>query len=273
MGGGAASSMGAGANVEDLDFDSVQRDNAEIQRRAQEVLDRCWQLGAANPILSIHDVGAGGLSNALPELAHGAGRGARIDLRAIPSEDTGMSPREIWCNEAQERYVLAISPEALTRFRQICERERCPFAVVGTATDDGRLVVEDPKLKKRPVDVDLAMILGKPPKMLRDVKRVAPQRSALSLAEITLAEAASRVLSPPRGRQQDLPRLDRRPHRRRPVRARSLRRPLAGAGRRLRGDARSTTTATPARLSQSASARRSRSSTRRLRGAWPWARR
>ena len=143
MGGGAASSMGAGANVEDLDFDSVQRDNAEIERRAQEVIDRCWQLGAANPILSIHDVGAGGLSNALPELAHGAGRGARFELRAIPSEDSGMSPREIWCNEAQERYVLAIAPTDLDRFRQICERERCPFAVLGTATDDGRLVVED----------------------------------------------------------------------------------------------------------------------------------
>ena len=111
MGGGAASSMGAGANVEDLDFDSVQRDNAEIQRRAQEVIDRCWQLGAANPILSIHDVGAGGLSNALPELAHSAGRGARFELRAIPTEDSGMSPREIWCNEAQERYVLAIAPD------------------------------------------------------------------------------------------------------------------------------------------------------------------
>ncbi len=132
MGGGAASSMGAGANIEDLDFDSVQRDNAEIERRAQEVIDRCWQLGAANPILSIHDVGAGGLSNALPELAHGAGRGARLELRAIPSEDSGMSPREIWCNEAQERYVLAISEKDLDLFKRICERERCPFAVVGT---------------------------------------------------------------------------------------------------------------------------------------------
>ena len=118
MGGGAASSMGAGANVEDLDFDSVQRDNAEIQRRAQEVIDRCWQLGAANPILSIHDVGAGGLSNALPELAHGAGRGARLELRAIPTEDSGMSPREIWCNEAQERYVLAISPAGPGSFQK-----------------------------------------------------------------------------------------------------------------------------------------------------------
>ncbi|MCD6040632.1 MAG: phosphoribosylformylglycinamidine synthase [Burkholderiales bacterium] len=197
MGGGAASSMGAGANVEDLDFDSVQRDNAEIQRRAQEVIDRCWQLGAANPILSIHDVGAGGLSNALPELAHSAGRGARFDLRAVPIEDTGMSPREIWCNEAQERYVLAIAGKDLEIFRTICERERCPFAVVGTASDDGRLVVEDPLLRQKPVDVELELILGKPPKMLRDVKRVAPAPGGFSLKDISLAAAASRVLHHP----------------------------------------------------------------------------
>src|SRR5919206_4613775 len=120
MGGGAASSMATGVNTADLDFDSVQRGNAEIQRRAQEVIDRCWQLGEANPILSIHDVGAGGLSNALPELAHGAGRGARLELRDVPSEDSGMSPREIWCNEAQERYVLAIAPEQLPVFKAMC---------------------------------------------------------------------------------------------------------------------------------------------------------
>ena len=197
MGGGAASSMGAGANVEDLDFDSVQRDNAEMQRRAQEVIDRCWQLGAANPVLSIHDVGAGGLSNALPELAHGAGRGARLELRAIPSEDSGMSPREIWCNEAQERYVLAISKQSLEVFKKICERERCPFAVVGAATDDGRLVVEDSRLKQTPVDVELEMILGKPPKMLRDVKRVHRRPAAISLSDITLEAAVSRVLQHP----------------------------------------------------------------------------
>ncbi len=197
MGGGAASSMGAGSNIEDLDFDSVQRDNAEIERRAQEVIDRCWQLGAANPILSIHDVGAGGLSNALPELAHGAGRGARLQLRAIPSEDRGMSPREIWCNEAQERYVLAVAPQHLQLFEAICARERCPFAVLGTATDDGRLLVEDELLKKPPVDVDLDMILGKPPRMLRDVKRIPPPRRALELGEVTLAEAAGRVLHHP----------------------------------------------------------------------------
>ena len=197
MGGGAASSMGAGANLEDLDFDSVQRDNAEIQRRAQEVIDRCWQLGAANPILSIHDVGAGGLSNALPELAHGAKRGAGIELRKIPTEDSGMSPREIWCNEAQERYVLAISGKDLDLFRKICERERCPFAVVGSATENERLLVQDSLLKQAPVDVDLSMILGKPPKMLRDVKRVRSEPGRLSLEDISLAAATSRVMHHP----------------------------------------------------------------------------
>jgi phosphoribosylformylglycinamidine synthase len=197
MGGGAASSMGAGANVADLDFDSVQRGNAEIQRRAQEVIDACAQQGPDNPILSIHDVGAGGLSNALPELAHQAGRGARLDLRAAPSEDSGMSPREIWCNEAQERYVLALAPASLARFDAICKRERCPYAVLGAATADGRLVVEDPQLGARPVDIALETVLGKPPKMLRDVRRLAPALEPLSLDGIELAEAALRVLRHP----------------------------------------------------------------------------
>jgi phosphoribosylformylglycinamidine synthase len=197
MGGGAASSMRSGANAEDLDYDSVQRGNAEIQRRAQEVIDRCWQLGAGNPILSIHDVGAGGLSNALPELVHAAGRGALLELRAAPSEDSGMSPREIWCNEAQERYVLAIGPESLETFTRICERERCPFAVLGAATADGHLLVEDRQLEDKPVDIDLSIVLGKPPKMLRDVKRVAAQLEALSLDGIDLKEAAYRVLRHP----------------------------------------------------------------------------
>src|SRR5256714_2060052 len=132
MGGGAASSMATGVNTADLDFDSVQRGNAEIQRRAQEVIDRCWQLGAQNPILSIHDVGAGGLSNALPELVDGGGVGGHFDLRAIPNEEPGMSPMQIWCNEAQERYVLAVDPERIAQFRALCERERCPHAVIGT---------------------------------------------------------------------------------------------------------------------------------------------
>jgi phosphoribosylformylglycinamidine synthase len=197
MGGGAASSMGAGANVADLDFDSVQRGNAEMQRRAQEVLDRCWQLGTANPILSLHDVGAGGLSNALPELAHAAGRGAKLDLRAAPCEDSGMSPREIWSNEAQERYVLAIAPRDLERFRALCERERCPFAVLGTATADGQLRVTDSHFGSKTVDVPLEVILGKPPKMLRDVRGSRPELPRLELNGITLEEAVLRVLRHP----------------------------------------------------------------------------
>ncbi|HET6492982.1 MAG TPA: phosphoribosylformylglycinamidine synthase, partial [Burkholderiales bacterium] len=197
LGGGAASSMDTGANLEDLDFDSVQRGNAEIQRRAQEVIDRCTALGAHNPILSIHDVGAGGLSNALPEMVHAAGRGARFELRRIPSEEPGMSPLQIWCNEAQERYVLAIAPQALARFSAICERERCPFAVVGEATDDGRLVVSDAEFRNRPVDMELSVLLGKPPRMTRDVRHVRRDLPALDTNGIDVAEAAYRVLRLP----------------------------------------------------------------------------
>jgi phosphoribosylformylglycinamidine synthase len=194
MGGGAASSMATGANTADLDFDSVQRGNAEMQRRAQEVIDRCWQLGGANPILSIHDVGAGGLSNALPELVHGGSRGAHLNLRAIPSEEPGMAPREIWCNEAQERYVLAIAAEAIDRFRAICERERCPFAVIGSATPEQRLLVQDPAFGNVPVDMELATLLGKPPRMTRDVSHVSRSLAPFDLGGIDLAEAAMRVL-------------------------------------------------------------------------------
>ncbi len=197
MGGGAASSLEAGANVADLDFDSVQRGNAEIQRRAQEVIDACAALGPASPILSIHDVGAGGLSNALPELVYGAGRGAAIDLRAAPNEELGMTPREVWSNEAQERYVLALDPARVETFRAICARERCPFAVVGTATDDGRLVVADPVFGNEPVDVDLAVILGLPPKMVRDVRHVVRPLAPLDLREVELKEACYRVLRAP----------------------------------------------------------------------------
>jgi phosphoribosylformylglycinamidine synthase len=197
MGGGAASSMATGSNTEDLDFDSVQRGNAEIQRRAQEVIDRCWQLGDANPILSIHDVGAGGLSNALPELAHGAGRGASLDLRAVPSEEPGMSPREIWCNEAQERYVLAIAPDQLGAFRAICERERCPFAVLGVATLAPQLTLADGRCANKPVDMDLGVLLGKPPRMLREVTRRARALPPFSAAGIELREACYRVLRHP----------------------------------------------------------------------------
>jgi phosphoribosylformylglycinamidine synthase len=197
MGGGAASSMATGANTADLDFDSVQRGNAEIERRAQEVIDRCWQLGAANPIVSIHDVGAGGLSNALPELVHGGGAGASVNLRRIPTEDPGMSPREIWCNEAQERYVLAVAAADLERFDAICRRERCPYAVVGEARADGRLRVDDPRFHDVPVDVPLDVILGGPPRMLREAGRTARAPPALDLAGIEVREAAYRVLNLP----------------------------------------------------------------------------
>ena len=197
LGGGAASSMDAGTNQEDLDFDSVQRGNAEIERRAQEVIDRCWALGEANPILSIHDVGAGGLSNALPEIVHTAGRGGRFDLRQIPSEEPGMSPLQVWCNEAQERYVLAIAPADLERFAAICERERCPYAIVGEATDDGRLTVSDPLFGNKPVDMELAVLLGKPPKMTRNVTHVRRELPPFEAAGIDLREAAYRVLRLP----------------------------------------------------------------------------
>ena len=197
MGGGAASSMNVGANIADLDFDSVQRGNPEIQRRAQEVIDRCWALGDANPILSIHDVGAGGISNALPELAHSGGRGAKIDLRAAPSEEPGMTPREIWSNEAQERYVLAIAPESLEAFRAICERERCPFAVVGVATEGEHLEVRDPLFGNLPVDMDLHAVLGKPPRMTRDVTHVARSLAPFDPSDIDLKDAAYRVLRSP----------------------------------------------------------------------------
>ena len=197
MGGGAASSMATGVNTADLDFDSVQRGNAEMERRAQEVIDRCWQLGAANPILSLHDVGAGGLSNALPELVHGGDAGGTFDLRAIPSEESAMAPREIWCNEAQERYVLAIPPSALPAFSAVCARERCPFAVVGTANAEGRLVVADPLFANKPVDVPLDVILGKAPKMTRDVRRVLHALPPFDLSQITVRDAAYRVLQLP----------------------------------------------------------------------------
>ncbi|OGA73120.1 MAG: phosphoribosylformylglycinamidine synthase [Betaproteobacteria bacterium RIFCSPLOWO2_12_FULL_65_14] len=194
MGGGAASSMDTGSNIEDLDFNSVQRGNAEIQRRAQEVIDRCWQLGEANPILSIHDVGAGGLSNALPELVHAAGRGAIVDLRAVPSEEPGMTPREIWSNEAQERYVLAIDPGRLADFQFICRRERCPFAVLGRATAEGRLRVEDPHFGNTPVEMELSVLLGKPPRMTREAAHSEAMPVSISLADIELREACFRVL-------------------------------------------------------------------------------
>jgi phosphoribosylformylglycinamidine synthase len=197
MGGGAASSMASGQNVESLDFDSVQRANAELERRCQEVIDACWQMGEANPILSIHDVGAGGLSNAFPELAHSGGVGARFDLRKVPIEEPGMTPMQVWSNESQERYVLAIDASRLDDFARLCERERCLFAVVGEARDDGALVVDDPLFGNRPVDMPLEVLLGKPPRMHRDVARRKRPLEPLDTSRITLKDAAYRVLRLP----------------------------------------------------------------------------
>ncbi|MDH6594235.1 phosphoribosylformylglycinamidine synthase [Variovorax sp. TBS-050B] len=197
MGGSAASSMATGANAAELDFDSVQRGNPEIERRAQEVINHCWQQGAANPILAIHDVGAGGLSNAFPELTNDAGRGARFDLRAVPLEESGMAPKEIWCNESQERYVLAIAPESLEQFKAFCERERCPFAVVGVATEERQLLVADEGAEVQPVDMPMDVLLGKPPKMHRDVRTVARSFQPLDLTGVDLQKAAIDVLSHP----------------------------------------------------------------------------
>ena len=197
LGGGAASSLDTGSNVESLDFASVQRGNAEMQRRAQEVIDRCWALGEANPIISIHDVGAGGLSNALPELVYNSNCGGRIRLREIPSEEPGMSPLQLWCNEAQERYVLAVNADMFSSFAKICERERCPYAVIGEATRESWLRVEDTVFKNRPVDMALDVLLGGPPKMTRQVFRVAKSLAPFVLNDIDLREAVNRVLHLP----------------------------------------------------------------------------
>jgi phosphoribosylformylglycinamidine synthase len=229
MGGSAASSMATGTNAASLDFDSVQRGNPEIERRAQEVINQCAQQGAANPILAIHDVGAGGLSNAFPELTNDAGRGARFDLRAVPLEESGLSPKEIWSNESQERYVMAIAPESLPQFTAFCERERCPFAVIGVATEERDLVLIDggadspskPGPRNRlsraagaatpsggsephevgsvgvPVNMPMNVLLGKPPKMHRDVKTVKQSIKPIDLAGVALQKSAIDVLSHP----------------------------------------------------------------------------
>ncbi len=196
MGGGAASSLASGTNSVALDFDSVQRGNPEIQRRAQEVINHCNALGPMTPILAIHDVGAGGLSNAFPELVNDAGRGARFDLRQVPLEESGLSPKEIWSNESQERYVLAIDPSSLDQFKSFCERERCPFAVVGVASATRKLVVSQKPLDT-PVNMPLDVLLGKPPKMLRDVQRVQRQSPPLNLSDVRLQDAVIQVLSHP----------------------------------------------------------------------------
>lgn len=197
LGGGAASSMNTGTNDASLDFNSVQRGNPEIERRAQEVIDRCWQLGDKNPIISIHDVGAGGLSNAFPELVNDAGRGAVFKLREVPLEEHGLTPLQIWCNESQERYVLSILEKDLDAFRAICERERCPFAVVGTATGDGHLKVRDDLFSNNPVDLPLNVLLGKPPKTTRTDKTVTPSKKPFHADDIDITEAAYRVLRLP----------------------------------------------------------------------------
>ncbi len=201
MGGSAASSMATGTNAAELDFDSVQRGNPEIERRAQEVINHCWAQGSNNPILAIHDVGAGGLSNAFPELTNDAGRGARFDLRAVQLEESGMAPKEIWSNESQERYVLAIAPESLEQFKAFCERERCPFAVIGTAIEERQLVLHDPAAtaddQKLPVDMPMNVLLGKPPKMHRDVTTVAREFAPMDLTGVPLQKAVIDVLAHP----------------------------------------------------------------------------
>jgi phosphoribosylformylglycinamidine synthase len=196
LGGGAASSS-AGSGNTDLDFASVQRDNAEMERRAQEVIDRCWQRGAENPIAFIHDVGAGGLSNAFPELIKDGGCGGSFDLNAIPRGEAGLSPLEAWCNEAQERYVLAIAPENLHLFETICERERCPFAVIGTAEQEPHLTLSDSAASGKAIDLPLQVLFGKPPKMEREFARTKISAEPLDLASVTIADAVERLLRLP----------------------------------------------------------------------------
>ena len=197
LGGGAASSMETGSSAEDLDFASVQRGNPEMERRCQEVIDRCWQLGRDNPIVSIHDVGAGGISNAMPELVNDAGRGGRFELRAVPNDEPGMAPVEIWCNESQERYVMAIMPEDMERFTAMCERERAPFAVIGEATEERHLTVGDGHFDNSPVDMPMDVLLGKPPKMLRNVQHKPFQKRAFDTAKIEIKDALYRLLRLP----------------------------------------------------------------------------
>ena len=197
LGGGAASSMASGQSDADLDFASVQRDNPEMERRCQEVIDRCWQLGEENPILFIHDVGAGGLSNAMPELVSDGERGGRFNLRDILSDEPGMSPLEVWCNESQERYVLAVSPEKLAQFDALCQRERAPYAVIGEATEELHLTLNDSHFDNKPIDMPLDVLLGKTPKMTRDVSTLKAKGEPLAREAITVADAVHRVLHLP----------------------------------------------------------------------------
>ena len=197
LGGGAASSMSSGASAEDLDFASVQRGNPEMERRVQEVIDACWALGADNPIISIHDVGAGGLSNAVPELVNDSGRGGSFELRRIPNDDPGMTPMQVWCNESQERYVLAVERDRLETFRALCERERCPLAVLGEATDRQQLLLTDSHFDDSPIDLPMALLLGKPPKMQREVTRALVDRIDFDTSRLDVRDAVLRVLQLP----------------------------------------------------------------------------
>ncbi|ENM5758959.1 phosphoribosylformylglycinamidine synthase [Vibrio mimicus] len=197
LGGGAASSMASGQSAEDLDFASVQRENPEMERRCQEVIDRCWQLGDKNPIAFIHDVGAGGISNALPELVNDGDRGGKFQLRNVPNDEPGMSPLEIWCNESQERYVLAVAAEDMPLFDAICQRERAPYAVVGEATEERHLTLEDSHFDNTPIDMPMDILLGKPPKMHRDANTLKVSSPALERSGIELNEAVDRVLRLP----------------------------------------------------------------------------
>ena len=197
LGGGAASSMASGQSAEDLDFASVQRENPEIERRCQEVIDRCWQLGKDNPIVFIHDVGAGGLSNAFPELVNDGGVGGKFELRNVPNDEPGMSPLQIWCNESQERYVMAIPADKMPLFEQICLRERAPFAVVGEATSEQHLTLTDSHFGSTPIDLPLSVLLGKAPKMHRDVQSVQTAGKALDLSGVSIKDAAERLLRLP----------------------------------------------------------------------------
>ncbi len=192
LGGGAASSIGAGSQSEALDFDSVQRGNPEMERRCQQVIDGCIALGDENPMLSIHDIGAGGLSNGLPELVEATG--GRFHLRNIHNEDSSMSPMEIWCNESQERYVMAVMPDRIADFTALCTRERCPVAIVGEATDDNQLVLEDSHFENNPIDMEMGVLLGKTPKMLKDCTRLVEDHAELDSSAIELADAVDRVL-------------------------------------------------------------------------------
>src|SRR5690606_16230737 len=197
LGGGAASSQGSGEGEESLDFASVQRGNPEMQRRAQEVINACWALGERNPIAAIHDIGAGGLSNAVPEIVDHAGLGAVVDLARVPSDEPGMSAMELWANESQERYMLAVEPADLPVFEQLCARERCPFAVIGELTAERDLIVHDSRFGNTPVAMPMDVLLGRPPRMTRSARRTVPAIADWDRSGVDLGEAVRRVLSFP----------------------------------------------------------------------------